>query len=331
MAMHLCFCRDRTNKGCDVDVLADVLRQIRLQGSVQGRFELRAPWGFHVGQIESASFYILLQGNGYLRLDEDVTALSAGDLALCPRGFSHVLGDSPNARSISLDELRGMARPDSRSGFGCYRIDFGGDGPPSTIICGRLAFDSPKSHPLLGVLPKLIVVRGENGQAAPWLDQALRLISLESTSEAPGAQIALDRLMDLLFIYAVRIWLSQVPAGDAGWLGALRDPRIGAALRRIHAEPAASWTVASLARTSGMSRSGFSARFSDLVGEPPLRYVTRWRMRVAAKLLLDQSQASVADIASQVGYESEAAFGVVFKRQFEGPPARWRRKKLRPR
>jgi len=313
-----------------VDVLADVLRQIRLRGSVQGRFELRAPWGFHVGQLETASFYILLQGNGYLRLGDDVTMLSAGDLALCPRGFPHALADSIDGRSIPLDELRGRARSDSHNGFGCYRIDCGGDGPQSTIICGRLAFDSPRSHPLLGVLPELMVVRGENGKAAPWLDQALHLIRLESASEAPGAQIALDRLMDLIFIYAVRIWLSQVPSGDAGWLGALRDTRIGTALRQIHAKPAAPWTVSSLARTSGMSRSAFAARFSDLVGESPLRYVTRWRMRVAAKLLLDQSHASIADIASQVGYESEAAFGVVFKRQFECPPARWRRNRLMP-
>ncbi len=191
-----------------------------------------------------------------------------------------------------------------------------------------MRFDSPESHPLLAVLPKLIVVRGENDDAASWLDQTLRLISVESTSEAPGAQIALDRLMDLLFIYTVRAWLSQVPAGDAGWLGALRDPRIGGVLQRIHAEPAASWTVESLARTSGMSRSGFAARFSDLVGESPLRYVTSWRMRLAARLMLDHGDSSVAEIANRVGYESEAAFGVVFKRHFASPPARWRRQKL---
>ena len=193
--------------------------------------------------------------------------------------------------------------------------------------CQIGSFGSPESHPLLAVLPKLIVVRGDNGQAAPWLDQTLRLIAVESTSEAPGAQIALDRLMDLLFIYAVRAWLSQVPAGDAGWLGALRDPRIGGVLQRIHAEPAAHWTVESLARTSGMSRSGFAARFSDLVGESPLRYVTSWRMQLAARLMLDHSESSVSEIANQVGYESEAAFGVVFKRHFASSPAKWRRQK----
>ncbi len=313
-----------------MDVLADVLRQLRLQGSVQGRFELGEPWAFQVGQLDSASFHILLQGSGYLRLDGEVTRLAAGDLALCPDGSPHVLGDSPDTCPISLNELRGMATPNNRDGVECERIDVGGDERKSTVICGRLRFDSPESHPLLAVLPKLIVVRGDNGQAAPWLEQTLRLIGVESMSEAPGAQMALDRLMELLFIYTLRAWLSQVPAGDAGWLGALRDPRIGGALRRIHAEPAASWTVASLARTSGMSRSGFAARFRDLVGEPPLRYVTCWRMRVAAKLLLNQAASSVADIASQVGYESEAAFGVVFKRQFESTPARWRRKKLGP-
>jgi len=313
-----------------VDVLADVLRQLRVEGSVQGRLELGAPWGFYVDQLDSASFHILLRGSAYLRLDGELTALSAGDLALFPSGSPHALVDSPDTLPISEDEVRRVGRPHSRCGVGCERIHVGGEGAQSTLICGRLKFDSPESHPLLAVLPKLIVVRGENGQAAPWLDQTLRLISVESTSEAPGAQIALDRLMDLLFIYTVRAWLSQVPAGDAGWLGALRDSRIGGVLQRIHAEPAASWTVESLARTSGMSRSGFAARFSDLVGESPLRYVTSWRMRLAAKLLLDQSDSSVADIASQVGYESEPAFGVVFKRHFESPPARWRRERLSP-
>lgn len=153
----------------------------------------------------------------------------------------------------------------------------------------------------------------------------LRFLSQESTSRLPGASIALDRLTDLIFIQAVRAWLSDLPAGAAGWLGALRDPSILAALQQIHAAPADAWTVEKLARAAGMSRSGFAARFRSLVGETPLHYLTAWRMRVASRIMLDDDQTNVSEIASQVGYQSEAAFGVAFKRFYGSSPARWRR------
>jgi transcriptional regulator GlxA family with amidase domain len=177
---------------------------------------------------------------------------------------------------------------------------------------------------LISALPTLIHVRGGDSAAGPWLAQTIRLLADEATADRPGATTVVNRLCDALFVYLLRSHLATLPQDETTWLRALVDPQIAAALRMIHAEPAAPWTVAKLAAGAGMSRSAFAARFTDLVGEAPMGYVTRWRLRTAA-VALRATRRDVAEVAAAAGYESTAAFSKAFRRLIGEPPAAYRR------
>jgi AraC-like DNA-binding protein len=198
----------------------------------------------------------------------------------------------------------------------------GGGGAVSYFTCGSFEFQSPAESPLLSLLPPLIHIRGE---AEEWLASALQLLVYEARHARPGAKAMISRLTDVIFVQAVRIWMANQPADEAGWLGALRDPRIGAALGLIHRAPERAWSVSALAREVAMSRSPFAARFTALVGEPPLAYLTRWRMHLAMSLLRSDTL-SVSEVARRVGYESAAAFSKAFKRRFGLAPGASRRR-----
>jgi AraC-like DNA-binding protein len=157
-----------------------------------------------------------------------------------------------------------------------------------------------------------------------WMQSTLRLIAAEAAALHPGGEAVITRLSDILVIQAIRAWIARDPAGQTGWLGALQDPRIGRAMSLVHRDPAGPWSVATLARASAMSRSAFAARFTELVGEPVMRYVTRWRMHVALDWL-QQDDASVAELAARLGYDSEAAFSRAFKRTVGMSPGAARR------
>ena len=177
---------------------------------------------------------------------------------------------------------------------------------------------------LISALPTLIHVRGTETTAGPWLAQTIRLLADEATADRPGATTVVNRLCDALFVYVLRSHLANLRDDEATWLRALVDPQIGAALRTIHAETGAPWTVAKLAAGVGMSRSAFAARFCDLVGEAPMAYVTRWRIRTAA-VALRTTRREVAEIAAAAGYESAAAFSKAFRRLIGEPPGAYRR------
>ncbi|MEO1335365.1 MAG: AraC family transcriptional regulator [Myxococcota bacterium] len=174
------------------------------------------------------------------------------------------------------------------------------------------------------MLPTLMIVQRADYEELPWVEHFLRRVAKEARSTEPGAQVVLDRLIDLVFVEIIRMFIRCSSDNDQGWLSALSDPQIGDALAKIHEDPAHGWSVAELAVEVGMSRSGFAARFTELVGESPIRYLTRWRIMRGAERLLDNPQESVAEVAAAVGYDSEAAFGAAFKRIFELPPGAWR-------
>jgi len=203
-------------------------------------------------------------------------------------------------------------------------ITVGSGGAQATLVTGSFHFEDRRNNPLLSVLPNLIVLPGEMSRNVHWLEPTLKFIACEAASGRPGAQTVVSRLADVLFIQIVRGYLATLPPGASGWLGALGDAQIGAALGLIHQSPELDWTVQSLAARVAMSRSAFASRFARLVGEPPLAYVTRWRMQKAAGLLR-QSSATLADIAERVGYDSEAAFSKAFKRTVGSAPGAYRR------
>ncbi len=306
-----------------MDALSDVLRSVHLSGSLFCRSEPRAPWGMEVPQHDSAHFHIIRRGRCYLMVEgRETQLLEAGDMVVLPGGSPHDLVDDPSTPTQPLGDLLA----DMQSGGESCSLIFGGGGEACTLICGYFRFDPSQVHPLLAVLPSMILLKGEGGRAQPWLESTLNLIAEESCAARPGSEVLIDRLTETLFIRVIRSYLDDPASDETGpnWLAGLKDPKIGEALGYIHHLPQENWTVDALATRVGMSRSAFSGRFSELVGEPPLKYITRWRMQLAADHLRNE-KLSLGEIAARVGYGAEAAFSKVFKRMWGVSPGNFRR------
>jgi AraC-like DNA-binding protein len=289
------------------DPLSDVLDMLHLRGEVFGRSELVAPWGISFPE-GVARFHLVERGSTWLRVTGTARSIeiSAGDLVMLANGAGHVLTSAPGASAIPLVEaLRDCPDGDI--------VRFGRGEPQTTLVCGTFSLDAVASKALLAALPPLLVVAGKEGRPSAELESTLRFFSKEAVSRAPGHALAASRLVDLLLVQAIRSWLQSQPVENASWLGGLRDARVATALSEIHAAPERNWTVNELATAAGMSRSPFAARFTALVGEPPLKYLTRWRMQLATRWLRG-GDVSVAEVAERVGYDSEAAFSRTFKR-----------------
>jgi AraC-like DNA-binding protein len=201
----------------------------------------------------------------------------------------------------------------------------GGGGAPTSLVCGAVRFDHPAAHHLVKLLPSTIHVEASATPQMDWIQSTLRFMAVEAKELRPGGETVITRLADILVIQAIRSWIEQDPAAQTGWLGALQDKQIGGAITQIHRDPARSWTLASLASEVAMSRSGFAARFTELVGEPAMHYVARWRMQVALTWLKEDS-ATLGEMANRLGYQSEAAFSRAFKRFIGVPPGAVRRR-----
>lgn len=303
-----------------MDVFADVLQTVRARRACSGKLEAAAPWGIEVPRGEHACFHVVLQGKAWLGVPEsEPTELLPGDLVILPHGEGHVLADSPLGPAQPLQKLW----DNERDGFN-LGLRSGGSGPRTVLVCGRIEFEGPRGNPLLAVLPRVVMLKGEVAGTRDWLEPMLRVLACEVDSSRPGAQTIVCRLADVLFIQIVRSHLAAGNGGTTGWLAALSDAQIGGALSLIHQNPERPWTVQELAEEVAMSRSAFAARFTRLVGEPPLSYVTRWRMQKAAALLRERNS-TLAQIALSVGYDSEAAFSKAFKRALGSAPGAYRR------
>ena len=302
------------------DVLTDVLNTLRLRGRVFCRSEMSAPWGMRLPAGEYAHFHVIERGEAWLRLSGEAAAvrLESGDLVIVPHGRGHALGDSPEARAVPLELLR------ESSPEGPHLLRSGGGGAETRMICGSFEFASASENPLLLALPPLVVVRGRADHVDGWLARTLEMFAAEARDSGPGSELVISRLTDIIFVQGVRAWIEAQPNARVGWLGALGDRQIGAALGLMHRDPARDWSVSSLAAEVAMSRSRFAAKFAALVGEPPLSYLTRWRMHLAATALVAED-VTVAELALRVGYDSETAFSKAFKRRFGVSPVVYRR------
>jgi AraC-like DNA-binding protein len=302
-----------------MDVLADVLNTLELKGWLSSRRELETPWRYDFAASKDSMFHILSLGGAYLEVEGEAEPIRVedGDVVLFPTGQPHSLYDAPTSpltRRVHLDynPQRG------------YQVVFReGTGPKPLLLCGAFHFDYPHNFPLLHRLPNLIHVRGTQGRLEEGFADIVRMIARESASQRHGADVMLNRLTELLFIQVIRLWIDQQAEASVGWVGALRDQPVSAALSLIHQSPAHKWTVNELAEAVALSRSAFSARFTELVGEPPLTYLTRWRMLKATRLL--KNDVGMETIAELLGYESETAFRKAFKREIGMPPAQYRR------
>jgi AraC-like DNA-binding protein len=305
-----------------VDVLSEVLDAVHLTTAVFGRLSLAAPWRLRVAERESLTFYVVARGSVWLELapaagraERVVLPLSQGDAVLLPRGAAHELRDAERSKAPPEDfDFAACPRAEIRE-----TARFGGAGAVASVVTGDFTFSSAPRNPLLATLPVAIHLPADAAARGP-LGGVVPLIVRESTAPGPGSAVALAHLADLLLIHGLRHWTATDGAATCG-LRAVADPAIGAALRLMHERPAEPWTVARLAAEMAMSRSAFAARFAALVGEPPLQYLARWRMTLAARLLRDERR-SVAEVAGRVGYANAVAFTKAFARvQGVGPGA----------
>lgn len=313
------------------DALNDVLRHLYVGGVVYCRSDLRPPWAFSMDRKPIAGFHAVTRGRGLLQVegyDRQVT-VSAGDLVLLPHGNAHVMRDRLSTEATPLDQI--VAENPLEDGI---RLKVGKRGPLTVLLCGGFELEAGTANPLLANLPAVIHIRRNRSRSIHWLKMTLRQLELETRSARPGGQALISRLSDILFIQAVREYFNGLAAGDTSagigaWVRALKDPQIGAAIAFLHQQPEDDWQVGSLASKVGMSRSSFSARFHELVGEPPLKYLAKWRTLKAA-WLLRTSEATLSEIASRVGYDSEIALNRVFKRFMGLAPGAYRRQKRNP-
>jgi AraC-like DNA-binding protein len=303
-----------------MDVLSDVLTSIHLGGGVYFRCEMSAPWGMAIPRTEVAEFHVIVRGHCWLRRPDrqELVALQGGDVVAFLHGGAHGLVDAPERPELPAAEIM---EGQSLENFG--PVKHGGGGAPASILCGYFEFDRDSLHPLVAALPPFIHLRGAESSGFAWLQTALNFMIHETLEAKPGAEAVVGRLAGVLFVQMVRTYIEQTESPPA-MLAAIADRQVGAALALMHKTPAQAWTLDTLARGAGMSRSALAARFHQLVGDTPMQYLTMWRMQLARKLL-GESALSTAAIAERVGYQSEAAFGKAFKKTVGTGPGAYRR------
>lgn len=309
------------------DALSDVLRVLNLSGGMFFRVRLRPPYAiiakdadamrqaFAPGAEHMLPFHLVTQGPIYFNVrGVGVERLETGDVIVLPHGAGHALANPPDRQPVPVSEFK-----DRVSGSPPTLI-MEGDGEEARALCGFFHCRGRLFNPLMEALPQVVVIRRDPSRT-PWLEATLERTFDETLGNRPGGAAMVERLTGLLFMEVVQRHLEQDDRG--GWLGGLADPIIGKTLKLIHDQPARAWTVEELARRSGASRSRLADRFVELVGMSPFKYLTAWRMELAAARLLETDD-GMAEIASDVGYESEASFSRAFKRLVGEAPSHWR-------
>ncbi len=325
------------------DPLSDVLRSVHLRGAIFYYVSFRDEWvaetpgarqlsaALMPGAEHVLAYHFVAKGNGWAATDgEAPVRLSGGDIVMFPRGDAHVISSAPgmhaqqddsdwqfttrdDPKPIAVVYHRGVLRPGA---------EMPADEANAIVVCGFIGCDLRPFNPLIEALPRMLHLPA--GGVGAWVAPVLHQAVSESRESRPGSGAVLERVSEMVFVDAARRYLESLPAEASGWLAALRDRHVGKTIGLMHAQPALPWTIDELGRQVGLSRSALHERFVDLVGQPPMQYLTNWRMQRGAALLRD-GDATVATIAQEVGYDSEAAFARAFKRLVGQPPAAWRR------
>jgi AraC-like DNA-binding protein len=314
-----------------MDALSETLRVVRLVGAIFIQARFSAPWCYQSPRADAAApvlepgaervviFHLITHGECFVEMDgEEPLRLTAGDVVVFPQGDAHRMTSEPGlppAKGTRLDVVL-QRRP--------RRIAYGGGGATTRLVCGYLACDARLARMLLAGLPAVLRVNVRGSDAGAWLEASVRYALAEARSPRPGGEGVLAKLSEVLFIEVLRLYMNQQSTGHTGWLAGVGDRIVGAALAALHKRPAHSWTLEELARDANTSRSVLAERFQHLVGSSPMQYLTQWRMLLAANLLT-RSNAPLARIAEDVGYQTDTAFSRAFRREFGAPPAAWRR------
>lgn len=298
------------------DPLGETLHMLRLTGTLYCRGELSAPFSIEIPALEEMmTFLVVTSGRCWLEIrGTEPLRLEQGSLTLIPHAVPHVISSDPALPPEALFDL-----PIEKISERYESLRYGGGGTLTRTMYGVVRFDCVAAQHLIRLLPQTIRIDGWDDDADGWLHSTLRFISSEAAALKPGGETVITRLADVVVIQAIRSWLERAPEADQGWLAALRDKQIGRALALIHRTPEQNWSVTALSGEVAMSRSAFSARFTEMVGMSPGRYLTQWRMQTARMRLLDSSD-PISVVAAELGYQSEAAFCRAFKRIFKMSP-----------
>lgn len=313
-----------------VDPLAAVLHGLRMTGAFYCSSELTAPWGFELPPFPGClAFHVVVEGECLLQVAGGASVvLGPGDFALLTRGQGHLgLSDSSVTHTPRAD-----LAPQDYVGDHYSVLRFDGGGELTRLVCGVVSFEHPAAAEFLALLPPIIHLPARGGpgshRARQSIDLTLELMKEEASASSAGGEAVLTRLADILVIQALRVWLESAEPNNSeqpSWLLALRDPQLGGAIAAVVRDPGHPWSVASLASEVAMSRSAFAARFTQLAGEPAMRYVTRWRMNLAAAWLREGRVQSVSELPELLGYSSEPAFNRAFKSILGVPPGSLRK------
>jgi AraC-like DNA-binding protein len=318
--------------GACMEVLSEVLKAVKLNGALFYNAEFSAPWCAHSIDAHTVNshlsptsqhviiYHLLTQGRGYANLEGDdrQLPLNAGDILIVPSGDPHILGNGPPIKPVDrsqvLDEVLSKDLKVSR---------MGGGGELTKFVCGYLSCDPQLSRVFLGALPPILKVSIRDDPSGEWLEHSIRYSVDNMDASRPGCGAVLAKLSEVLFVETLRRYIASLPPEQTGWLAGVRDPEIGKTLALLHRQPAHPWTIASLAKEVGTSRTVLAERFRRYISETPIAYLTHWRLQLGAQMLTSTSS-GVAHIGAEVGYESEASFNRAFKREFGLPPAQFR-------
>jgi AraC-like DNA-binding protein len=314
-----------------MDALSQTLRVVRLVGAIFIQARFTAPWCYQSPRADTLApilepgaervviFHLITEGECFVELEgEEPVRLMAGDVVLFPQGHAHRM-----TSKLGLTPVKGT-RLDVVLARRARHIVYGGGGPTTRIVCGYLACDARLAQLLLAGLPTILRVNVRGSNAGTWLETSVRYALGEMRSPRPGGAGVLAKLAEVLFIEVLRLYMRDESSSRTGWLAGVHDRIVGGALNALHKKPAHPWTLDTLAREAGTSRSVLAERFQQLVGSSPIQYLTQWRMLLAANLLC-RSNAPLARIAEDVGYQTDTAFSRAFRREYGTPPAAWRR------
>jgi AraC-like DNA-binding protein len=321
----------RETKG--MDVLSEVLSAVRLEGALFFSAEFSAPWCISTSASTALARYLspgaghliiyhfLIEGHAYTKLSEGPREeLTAGDIVIFPHGDAHLLGNGSPEKPV--DSLRIFAKNLAQ---GLKLARFGGGGEITRFVCGYMACEPRLSEVFLAGLPRMLKVHvAAKEPSGQWLENSIRFSVGEARASEAGSGLVLAKLAEVLFVETLRRYINALPPDQIGWLAGARDPVIGQALAFLHKEPELRWTIPSLARRVGLSRTRLAERFRHFLGVPPMAYLAQWRLKLGAEILRSTDD-SIAEVAAAVGYGSEAAFNRAFRRQFDCPPAQFRR------
>jgi AraC-like DNA-binding protein len=317
-----------------MDVLSEILKVVKLKGALFYNGEFSSPWSvraassrglanhFNAGVEHVIVYHLLTEGRAFIRLDSGQrVTLNAGDLVMIPHGDPHIMENGSATQTVDDSKQLGEVLA---QGMKLWRI--GGGGEVTRVVCGYMACDPRLSQAFLSGLPPVLKISIRNDASGQWLEDSIRFsVDQAGGGCRAGGEAVLAKLSEVLFVEALRAYITSLPPEQTGWLAGARDAEVSKALALMHQRPADAWTIATLAQAAGVSRSVLAERFRHFLGEPPMAYLMRWRLHLGAEMMMSTNH-SVAQVASEVGYESEAAFNRAFKREFALPPARFRAK-----